>query len=113
VLVKDIIIYYDLNTGFMTGNHHYSDAIRTAFHIPVQRRQILLDAATERDSSVFAIDYYGIYTMNCYLHPVRMKIFFAKGYENQLYQHLAQYPLEQFEQSFGPVRYIQIISQLG
>jgi hypothetical protein len=88
--------------------HLYSLAAQMA----VQLKQKELDQ-TQKESKYqqFAIDYYGLVTMNEYYGPQKMYILFknrlnTRNYFDNFYNLLAKLPQSEFEEVMGPMRFV-------
>jgi len=55
----------------------------------------------------FAIDYYGLFLINCHYGPYKLSVVYedVKTVDRKI-QNLAKYDLEEFHASVGPMRYL-------
>jgi hypothetical protein len=76
-------------------------------HIVLQRKQQAINRADlNKDDNNFAIDSYGLLTMNERYFPKKLQFTFENNHEEKIYTNLAKYTLKELEETVGPLRYI-------
>jgi len=106
-VLKDIAeeryTYFSLN-----GKDIYYQYFLLAGHRVLQDKQQALDKdSMDPARSSFAIDYYGLFLINCYYGPYKLSVVYedVKASDRKI-QNLAKYDLEEFYASVGPMRYL-------
>lgn len=60
--------------------------------------------------TLFAIDSYGLKTINKFYFPFKLEFFFTKYQFEKTYTHLAKHTLQELETTVGPLRYAAVIT---
>ena len=55
----------------------------------------------------FAIDYFGIFNINCHYAPYKIKVFWKNSQPQKIIQNLAKYDIQEFYANVGNLRYIE------
>jgi hypothetical protein len=64
-------------------------------------------------ATLFAIDSYGLKTVNEFYFPYKLEFIFTKYQFEKTYTHLAKHSLSELETTVGPLRYVAVITPRG
>lgn len=62
--------------GLLRGDDPYYEFFYISSHLVLQKKQKELDLISTDDKKLYAIDYYGLYTINCLHGPMKLKYHF-------------------------------------
>lgn len=108
--IGQIMDQYRVQAGQLDRNN-LNMAYTLASQIVVQRRQRELDERGEKFEGGFgrfAVDEYGLFTMNSFFFPDKMWFYFNNRlrYHDNFFNYAAKMPQDEFEESIGPLRYL-------
>jgi len=93
----------------------YGQTYTLAACLILNKKQQVLDSAHKTGFNKFAVDHYGLYTINSNYFPDKMAFFFRNKYRlyDNFYSFLARMPQNEFEDVIGPMRFICHPDPLG
>ena len=102
---------FELKVGEAEHKDPYELGVVLASHIVIHERQLELAWLFPDQSSVdrFAVDEYGLFTINSRYFPRKIRQIFENRFTDKIFRNLAQYSLEELEQSAGPQRYMVVL----
>lgn len=62
--------------GILNGNDPYYEFFYIAAHMVIQKKQKELNKISKEDNKLYAVDYFGLYTINCQVGPMKLKTYF-------------------------------------
>jgi hypothetical protein len=62
--------------GLLKGDDPFYEFFYIAGQLVIQNKQKELDLISKVDNKLYAIDYYGLYTINCMVGPMKLKSYF-------------------------------------
>jgi hypothetical protein len=96
--------HYKLNN--LKGEDMYYEYFLLAVQTTLQDKQKEIDSIKIDSDRHFAIDFYGLYLINCFYAPYKLKAFWGNGQSSKAFQSLSQYSQEELFANIGPLRYI-------
>jgi hypothetical protein len=88
------------------GDLYYEYFVLATLRV-IQRKQKYLDQIYEKETyRQFAIDYYGLETMNCQYSPFKISSYWGKMSSQRLFEFMARVPIKEYYANAGPVRYL-------
>lgn len=98
----------NLSSGIFECKEPLEEAFYIASHAVLKAKQFQLDENShdKNGSKEFAIDHLGFMTINSKYFPSKLEAVFENSFEEKIYKNLAKFPLEELEETVGPLRYM-------
>jgi hypothetical protein len=88
------------------GTDLYYEYFLIAVQTILQDKQKEMDSVQVNEYRRFAIDYFGLYLINCYYGPYKIQRFWGDSQPHKAFYTMTQYSYEEFIDNVGPMRYM-------
>lgn len=82
--------------GILKGEDPYYEFFYIAGHLVLQKKQKELDKISKEDKKLYAFDYFGLYTINSMVGPLKLKTYFKDEPENYIHTNLMDITRREF-----------------